>query len=398
MLPADGRSSQSRFSLDQGLFSLRRITAFVLALACANIVVLALLSSTRPGVKPFIFDRPLKLLVLAAHQDDCVIQAGGLTIKNSRLGGETIIAYLTRPSDDDEATIRREEAIDAWSLLSNPPELRFLDFPSYRPWKPLQIHSARRALDALILETKPDLIVAPLQEGGHYEHDLLARLSVELKVRHPEAKIIHATEYNPYFSAYDAPERLLALLKRLLPVVTFTSSPAGLVRENQQQLAMTDEELQLKRRLLLAFHSQVEVIPLEEFGFADRFETTSAPPEGVVVVRGKTLTPWSVISLLLVFVSFALVGASIASSVMPHLAALVTGSLLLAAAWHISISPNTLLEDYVYIIALLSGGLGNVLGRALRSVLGMFSVKPPIFVDDAPAEPRPADIVGAPSY
>ena len=49
-----------------------------------------------------------RLLILAPHEDDCVIAAGGVGPRNRELGGATRIVYLA-PEDDPAMAARRAE-------------------------------------------------------------------------------------------------------------------------------------------------------------------------------------------------------------------------------------------------------------------------------------------------
>jgi len=58
---------------------------------------------------------PARLLVLAPHEDDCVIAAGGIGIRNGRLGGTTRIVYLAPDETPGLPEIRAREARAAWA-------------------------------------------------------------------------------------------------------------------------------------------------------------------------------------------------------------------------------------------------------------------------------------------
>jgi hypothetical protein len=49
-------------------------------------------------------------------RDDCVIGAGGIGVRNARLGGATHIAYLAPDEAPGMAEIRAREAVEAWRL------------------------------------------------------------------------------------------------------------------------------------------------------------------------------------------------------------------------------------------------------------------------------------------
>src|SRR5471032_413100 len=61
------------------------------------------------------WSQPARLLVLAPHEDDCVIAAGGIGVRNGRLGGVTRIVYLAPDETPGLPEIRAAEACAAWA-------------------------------------------------------------------------------------------------------------------------------------------------------------------------------------------------------------------------------------------------------------------------------------------
>ena len=59
---------------------------------------------------------PARLLILAPHEDDCVISAGGVGAHNSRIGGATRIVYLAPDEAPGMAERRAGEARAAWRV------------------------------------------------------------------------------------------------------------------------------------------------------------------------------------------------------------------------------------------------------------------------------------------
>jgi len=78
--------------------------------------------------EPATWNVPRRLLILAPHEDDCVIAAGGIGARNRRLGGATRIVYLVPDEQPGMAERRRDEARAAWQEAGlDAGELRFLD-------------------------------------------------------------------------------------------------------------------------------------------------------------------------------------------------------------------------------------------------------------------------------
>ncbi|TAJ24785.1 MAG: hypothetical protein EPO67_22545, partial [Reyranella sp.] len=74
------------------------------------------------------WNEPGRLLILAPHEDDCVISAGGLGLRNARLGGATRIVYLARDENPGLPARREAEARAAWRIAGlGEADLVFLD-------------------------------------------------------------------------------------------------------------------------------------------------------------------------------------------------------------------------------------------------------------------------------
>src|SRR5205823_4612105 len=74
------------------------------------------------------WDAPGRLLVLAPHEDDCVISAGGIGARNQQLGGATRVVYLAPDELPGMAEIRAAEARAAWREAGlDAGDLRHLD-------------------------------------------------------------------------------------------------------------------------------------------------------------------------------------------------------------------------------------------------------------------------------
>ncbi len=266
---------------------------WIVNLFIADIVFL----NNRP--KDYSLDKGMRLIILAAHQDDCVIEAGGLASQNIGLGGKVRIVYLTMPSDTREAAIRREEAKKAWSIFdSSHVQLHFLDFVSTRTWTDDAAKRAELAMKDEIESFRPDVAVIPLKEGGHPEHDLLNIIGHEALSHFPSVKVWQAAEYNPYYIMENTPTKLLWFLVRLAPFVPYNDPNYGLIPKNQFRLAMTKEQIALKIHMLSDFQSQKDVISKEQFGYPDLFETTTALPQNVISIKNKYMSLWSLWTML----------------------------------------------------------------------------------------------------
>jgi hypothetical protein len=209
--------------------------------------------------KCFVFDAPQRLLILAPHQDDCVICAGGIGIRNQRLNGTTYVAYLVQDENPGMPERRREEAIAAWAIAGIPSENLFhLNIlPRLAFVSATQMEQAAVALQTLMDSVKPTLILMPLFEGGHIHHDLTNYL-VSFRLKLPSGMhIFECPEYSPYLSLRKTPHRIISLCARWLGgVVSYYGPPDGIDGRPVLKLALSDEELELKRKMFLEFKSQ----------------------------------------------------------------------------------------------------------------------------------------------
>ena len=109
------------------------------------------------------WNSPGRLLILAPHEDDCVIAAGGLGFRNARLGGAVRIAYLARDENPGLPERRAAEAREAWRLAGlGENDLLFLDLmPPLESSDPEKLAQARTILRELIDDFRPTAIVMP---------------------------------------------------------------------------------------------------------------------------------------------------------------------------------------------------------------------------------------------
>ncbi len=205
------------------------------------------------------WDVPGRLLILAPHEDDCVISAGGLGLRNRRLGGVTRVVYLAR---DEAAALperRKAEAHGAWSVAGlGDADLRFFDLlPPLETRDPEKLRKAAAVLRGIIEEFKPTALVMPAFEGGHVHHDMVAALIDRLVTPADGVAVFEAPEYSPYVSLLNTPHRVLALAARwLFGLVAYNGPPDSVEGRPILKLRLSPQELADKRRMLAAFVSQ----------------------------------------------------------------------------------------------------------------------------------------------
>jgi LmbE family N-acetylglucosaminyl deacetylase len=205
------------------------------------------------------WDAPGRLLILAAHEDDCVISAGGLGLRNSRVGGVTRVVYFARDETPGLPERRKAEARAAWSVAGlGEDDLRFFDLmPPLETRDPEKLHKAAAFLRGIIDEFRPTVLVMPAFEGGHIHHDMVAALIDRLLTPADRFAVFEAPEYSPYVSLVHTPHRILALTARwLFGLVAYNGPPDGVDRRTILKLRLSPQELADKRRMLAAFVSQ----------------------------------------------------------------------------------------------------------------------------------------------
>ena len=214
-----------------------------------------------------------RLLILAPHEDDCVIAAGGVGPRNRDLGGTTRIVYLA-PDDDPTMVARRAgETRAAWRQAGfTDSDLQHLDLlPRLRQRDPQKLRAAGTALRAIIDELRPTAIIVPMFEGGHVQHDMLAGLVGRLVRPDEGIEIFEAPEYSPFTSLAYTPHRVIALTTRwLFGLVSYYGPPDGIDGRPVLKFRLTPDEIARKRRMLGAFVSQNAPSLMETRAYPDR--------------------------------------------------------------------------------------------------------------------------------
>jgi LmbE family N-acetylglucosaminyl deacetylase len=226
------------------------------------------------------WNSPGRLLILAPHEDDCVIAAGGLGFRNARLGGAVRIAYLARDENLGLPERRAAEAREAWSVAGlGDSDLQFLDLmPPLESRDPEKLHRAGVALRALIDDFRPTAIVMPAFEGGHIHHDMVAALVDSIVTSTDRFDLFEAPEYSPYVSLLNTPHRILSLAARWLFFVVYVGEPDSVDRRSVLKVRLDPDELAAKRRMLGAFVSQNAPSLVATRSYPDRL-TVRRPPQ-----------------------------------------------------------------------------------------------------------------------
>jgi LmbE family N-acetylglucosaminyl deacetylase len=231
------------------------------------------------------------VLIIAAHQDDCVIMAGEYAISSAKSSRNIHLAYLTCGDalcDSVRSKTRKAEAIHAWSIIGVPPEqIHFFGLPAAPSIEgpllitPSEVECAKRHLQELIEQLPgPSTIFIPADGEAHVDHQLLREICLSvLSEQHTTEHVVYeASEYNRYYSLFHGPTRALADVMRCIPLVRrigrfdakterahFPSGPPSLT------LRPDSQRLNTKLEMLRAFRSEDSELLVTLFGFPDRF-------------------------------------------------------------------------------------------------------------------------------
>ena len=282
LLGVSGLMGFLSFHQDVGLGSSWWLMPFVFYLGLSVLVADALLRLQK-GRRPFHLQRPIRLLILAPHQDDCVIMAGGLAIKTAELQGEIRIVYGVQDDSEETALLRQQEAIQAWSLIGVGPEsIDHLHlFSKEKGLHDEDQKEAKESLARVIDRFKPTMIVMPLFEGGHIEHDLMNHLVSKHLLPKAGVSVYEAPEYSPFLSLKYTPQKVITLCARwLFGLIQYRGSPDGIDGRPLYRLEMTPKELDLKIRMLACFKSQDPFTLSKRYGFEDTLVAWEDRPDG----------------------------------------------------------------------------------------------------------------------
>ena len=195
------------------------------------------------------------VMILAAHPDDEVIGASSVV---SRAGSSAYVAFLTdgAPLDpalwsshqelsrSDYATLRWREAIAAMTLAGVPSKRIFclgsVDQETTQAL-PLLVRRFATVLD----DVRPDLIISHAYEGGHPDHDssaLVAYAAAAAAATSPE--LWEMTSYHAATGTFRCGQFL----------------PSLQVDEYEIAIALSPEQCEMKREMLLCYESQRSVL------------------------------------------------------------------------------------------------------------------------------------------
>lgn len=230
------------------------------------------------------------VLILAAHQDDCVILAGEVAIECAAAGREVRVLYVTCGADDpadERARVRHEEALLAWALANvGASRIEQLDLPQSDVGGPLRWaapdrEKARGRLErAISALSRGAALFLPAAGESHCDHRALRELALEVleDVERPDLQVFESPEYNSHYSLFRCPLRSLCYLGHTLPLVgrlipaSGAYNRAGFIHGPRGfRLPYDAKRLETKRKMLRQFVSEDGELLVRYFGHPDYF-------------------------------------------------------------------------------------------------------------------------------
>ncbi|MFX0194970.1 MAG: PIG-L deacetylase family protein [Candidatus Hodarchaeota archaeon] len=250
-------------------------------------------------------------MVIAPHQDDEVIGAGGKIIQTIKKGGRVFVVYVTNSVPKNHVKMmplpqlgeflvtlnRRIEAKIAMTLAGVPlKNLFFLDYNSrilegYSNYPNSELTELVIELEGkirnLIERLRPKEIYVSAYEGGHCDHDLInfivSRIASELKLKRVYEMPYYPTNYPDYKKGLK-----YSIFQEFIPSNRdqLTSSYKII------QLELNKEEKGLKLKMLKVFRSQNPFIirymnKSDKFRLLPKYDYTKPPHEGELYRQGN---------------------------------------------------------------------------------------------------------------
>jgi len=221
------------------------------------------------------------ILVVAAHQDDETIIAGGGMIQTLKKGGKVYVIYTvdgttrkpytTEKEVQKNIMLREKEASKSLNSIGIPFEniffLRNENALGLRNISNIELNIQK--IFTYIKEINPDMIFISAYEGGNCDHDMTNYMVVKAaeKANFSKNLILESPEYNRYYLLESVLKRLNKLLIIKCPM------PPRFIPSNSRTftLNMTSGELQKKLHMFIFFESQNPDDLIDRFGYPDQY-------------------------------------------------------------------------------------------------------------------------------
>ncbi len=215
------------------------------------------------------------VLIVASHQDDCLILGGELALAAIEGGHTVTIAYLTC-GDTEPGTPRAEqraaEARRVWTEAgARETDLHFFGLPQTElgqpsRWTPAECNRAAEELKGLFAAARlGTTVVLPAAYESHIDHRTtrVAALTALAAVDRRSLQALERAEYNTLYHAIDNPYKVLRLICDRLPLVPritrrmISRSDGGFSTVSvNYRLKADPERARRKQRLMSLFSSE----------------------------------------------------------------------------------------------------------------------------------------------
>ena len=240
---------------------------------------------------------PSDVLILAAHQDDCVVLAGEYALWALKAGKNVSVVYLTSGADDPSsarANLRSQEAISAWFSAGVPEQnLYFLgckqsDINGPSANSKLELMNAAARIEEIVRNAElGTCIFIPAEGETHVDHRVIRHISLQAikNCARSDLSVFEAPEYNNYFSFIQSPRKALRYFVSILPLNSylskfFSSNPfPGYARFGRAYwLPHVDSIHQKKNDMLRMFASENGDLLVSHFGWRNQFRPVKWTP------------------------------------------------------------------------------------------------------------------------
>ena len=304
----------------------------------AWVIFLCMLAGTSVGYfvcRPRVWkEAPTDVLILVAHQDDCVVLAGEYALWALTAGKSVRVVYLTCGADipgSPKAVMRNKEAIAVWrSAGVTESHLHFLDY-GRSPLSGTSVLSDPGRLEAtariarLVREANPGTAVfLPAAGESHADHREIRRIGLRAlnESGRRDLVVLEAPEYNPYLSFVRSPPKAFQYLVKSVPLVRrfaryfHRSGFPGFVHGSHAYRLLDAGEIhQEKLKMLRGFVSEGGELLVRHFGWRNQFRPVrwqdSSIDENLDIYYARVSERWLGLSVIGLWFSIYFLGTCI---------------------------------------------------------------------------------------
>src|SRR5215472_6913766 len=130
-----------------------------------------------------------RVVAFGAHPDDLEVGCGGTIARLSRAGATVHMVVTCVPTQHDE---RRTEAAKGAEILGAKSQIMF---PKPSRVEDIPMHQLVRAMDKVVSEVQPDLVLTHSASDLHWDHGLVNRATISALRRTPSSLLAFTSSY-----------------------------------------------------------------------------------------------------------------------------------------------------------------------------------------------------------